>query len=118
MTRLQEDRKLLDQILVKGIQTWKKGIDTNFSNFTDRLIDLYKVTGNRSYLEKYESLIIIKDGKKRHPAFMKDNPLIAFPIFIATKDFKYIREIDDYCKSAIEKKEYRTAEDIFLECLS
>ncbi|MDP2924890.1 MAG: hypothetical protein Q8N99_00800 [Nanoarchaeota archaeon] len=113
MTRLPEDRDLVDKIMYRGIKALKRGVSTNFSNFTHRLFDLHRATGDKRYLAEYESLTVTRNGKKKHPAYIGENPLVVLPVFEVTKDPRYISEIEAHCKSAIEKREYRSAEAIY-----
>lgn len=113
MTKLREDKNKVDEFIDRGIDLLKKGVSTNFANYIEKLFELFKFSGDRSYLDKYESIISMRRGKKIHPAHIGDNPLVIFPIFEITRDAKYIPIIERYCKSSIEKHEYRTAEHFY-----
>ena len=115
MARLSEDRASVEELVDRGTVLLRNEITSDFSGFVDGLFDLFKATGDRSFLDMYESMTMTVDEKKFHPDYFDENPLIALPLFQATGDSAYIPDIIAYCESSIEKEEYRTAEAIYFE---
>ena len=115
MTRLSEDKKSVEDLIERGIFLVQNELDIDFIQFSDRLLDLYKATGERKFIEMYESMTTTT-GEKRHPFdSVYDDVSIALPVFEATGDVTYIPNVIAYCESFIREKKYRTAESIYFD---
>ncbi len=117
LTKLPEDKELVDKLMERGISLLKKRKSTNFGNFTDRFFDLYKFTRDEKYINNFKSLEIEVNGERKHPYFIPKvvNINTTFPVFIATKNPKYIPELESHCSLLIKKKHYRSAENVYFE---
>ncbi|VVB78097.1 Uncharacterised protein [uncultured archaeon] len=112
MTRIKEDKESADKLMEKGIDLIKNNKDTNFGNFTGKFFELYDFTGDKSYLEKFKSMAWIVDGEEYHPHFMGTGST-AISLFHATKDKKYLPEIESYSELMAKKGNFRSAEGIY-----